>query len=213
MAQKISLTRALATVKSLENKIEKATATLTLFGIQKGIGTFATMNGTSKTPEEFKQSVKEAYQALGDMLATRTAIKRAIILANAHTMVTVGKTEMTIAEAIELKRSIQFDSQLVVALRKALVASNFAFTTEKRAFDDKIDRTKETYTSGRDKKISEEDLNTLTKPIENKDFPTLIDPIGMAEQEAEISSKIEDFMLNVDFALSEVNAKTEIEIP
>jgi hypothetical protein len=42
--------------------------------------------------------------------------------------------------------------------------------------------------------------------------PSIVDPLGLADVIRNLETEIEDFKSNVDFVLSESNARTEVEI-
>lgn len=212
MSQVISVTRALATLKSLEAKIERATNSLSVVAITAGTGTHKSVNGTAHSPETVEADIRSNFASLTDMITQRNKIKRAIIVSNAATLVTIGKKTMSVAEAIETKRSVVFDTNLLATLRKHAAAGNTLITKARADFDRKIEEAERNYTNGRDKKLSQEDLEMIRNPIVLKSEPALLDPLGVADRIKSMSEDIDDFLLNVDFALSEINAKTDITI-
>lgn len=212
MSQSMSITRALATLKTLDTKIERASGNLTAVALQKGQGSATVVVGSQATPEQFAGKVKDDYKSILDMIAMRNALKKAIVTANATTKVTVGKVEMTIAEAVERKRSIVLESQLLTHLRRQLTAGTNLFDKEQTAYTAKLERVRSEFSNSREKKLSEDDLALIVRPIEMKEQPQLLDPLQLATLTENLYNEIDDFLLNVDFALSEINAKTEITV-
>lgn len=212
MSQSMSITRALATLKTLDTKIERASGNLTAVALQKGQGSATVVVGSQATPEQFADKVKGDYKSILDMIAMRNALKKAIVTANATTKVTVGKVEMTIAEAVERKRSIVLESQLLTHLRRQLNAGTNLFDKEQTAYTAKLERVRSEFSNSREKKLSEDDLALIVRPIEMKEQPQLLDPLQLSALTENLYNEIDDFLLNVDFALSEINAKTEITV-
>lgn len=207
----ISVTRALATIKNLDAKIERAIPSLQLVTLSAGTGGSLALADTKLTVEEFSDKVKSAEKALTDMIKQRTAIKNAVIQSNATTKVTVGDKEMTVAEAIETKKSIGFKVQLLANLRKQLVTSTSAYTRANDAFQQKLESA-EASVSTRDKKATDEEIKLATQGIKLRQTPAIVDPLNLSKYIETLEVEVQDFLLNVDFALSEINAKTEITI-
>lgn len=207
----ISVTRALATLKNLDAKIERAIPQLQLVTISTGTGNSLALSDSKLTVEQFGEKAKQAEQAVSDMITERAKLKAAVIQSNAVTKVTIGSKEMTVAEAIEAKKSIGFKAQLLANLRKQWLGVNVQFNRANDAFQSKLD-TAEGLVSTRDKKATEEEIELATKGIKLRQTPAIQDPLGLSDYIERLEAEIQDFTLNVDFALSEVNAKTEISV-
>ncbi|URC22587.1 hypothetical protein KAMAJI_01590 [Serratia phage vB_SmaM-Kamaji] len=212
MSQTFSVTRALATLKSLDAKIERATNNLQVVAITAGIGNSQSVTGSAKSAVEVAEEIRVGYKALQDMIETRNKIKRAVIVSNSSTPVVIGSKTMTVAEAIETKRSIVLETNVLATLRKHYNAGNSLITKARAEFERKLEDAERNYTGGRDKKISPEDLEMIRAPIIAKGTPELLDPLDVSEKIASMTAEIDEFLLNVDFALSEINAKTDITI-
>lgn len=65
---------------------------------------------------------------------------------------------------------------------------------------------------GRDKKVTSEEIETITKPYIENNGPILVDSIDCKKQVDEINEWVNTFTLEVDHILSESNATTFIEI-
>ncbi|QYC51561.1 hypothetical protein key_070 [Erwinia phage KEY] len=208
---KFSVTRALATIKNLDAKIERAIPRLLVATCTVGTGNNLTLVGTKATEAEFTADVIAAEKALTDMIDQRARIKAAVIKSNAATKVMIGTKEMTVAEAIESKKSVGYKVQMLANLRKQLVAVNTEFNRLNDAFQTKLD-VAESQVTGRDKKSSKEEVDIATAGIKLRQTPAMLDPLGLSKYIDKLDAEVQDFLLNVDFALSEVNAKTDIEV-
>ena len=67
-------------------------------------------NGTKKingvSVDAYKESIRSCYQKANDLINRRNALKRAVVMSNATTKVTIGDREYTVAEAIEDRKSV-----------------------------------------------------------------------------------------------------------
>lgn len=208
MTTTISVTRALATIKNLDAKIERAVPQLQMVTMSAGTGnSLSLINGGSVA--EFTDKVTKAEKSLTDMIKQRSALKSAVIKSNAATEVKVGDTVMTVAEAIETKKSIGFKTQLLVNLRKQLVTITTMHQRAEEAFEAKLSQA-EASVSSRDKKATEEEIHLATQGIKLRQTPAMVDPLKLSEYIEHLDTEVQEFLLNVDFALSEINAKTDI---
>lgn len=211
MTTKFSVTRALATVKNLDAKIERAIPRLALMVNTVGTGNSLSIVESKVSVEDFKADAVAQEKALTDMIAERARLKAAIIKSNASTEVTIGAKTMTVAEAIEAKKSVGYKVQMLATLRKQLVVVGAQFNRLNHDFQTKLDNA-EAQVAGRDKKSSSEELEVATAGIKLRQTPGQLDPLNLSKYIEDLDAEVQDFLLNVDFALSEVNAKTDIEV-
>lgn len=111
----ISVTRALAECKSLNDRIERATRS-TVF-ISTIIGG-KTVNGSDL--QSTSNTLRSNLQSVQDLIARRKLVKGAIVRSNASTNVVINGVEMTVAEAIERKGSIDKERALLAVLTQQL---------------------------------------------------------------------------------------------
>lgn len=211
--EKMTIHRALSELKTLDDRIENAIRSTTYVLAVKHSA--EKING--KTVQNFKDDMRSGYQKATDLIARRDAMKRAVVLSNATTKVTIGGKEMTIAEAIEAKNhGMEFKSMLLRQMNSAYVTAqnelnrNGGETLEKKA---------EQYVLAviaaqpKDSKMSvdSEAMKTLRKTyIENNTYD-LVDPMDIAKVIEALDAEINEFNAEVDAALSCSNALTVIE--
>lgn len=200
----ISITRALAEIKSLNDRIEKATRSTAFITITQGgkMVNGGDLQATSNTLRANLQSVQ-------DLIARRTAVKAQIIRSNAVTNVTINGVEMSVAEAIERKGSIDKERALLAVLTQQL---NTVRTTVERnnvAMQGRIDTMLQAAV-GKERKATEEELEAISKPYTASNITAPLDPSGLEAVIAKMESEINGFVFEVDFVLSEANAKTLI---
>ena len=211
--EKMTVHRALAELKNLGDRIEKAIDDVTYV--------LAVKHSAEKIQgvpvADFKENIKSGYQKVQSLMARRDAMKRAVVLSNANTRVTVGDKEYTVAEAIEMKNhGMEYKrylrNKLVSQQRtaQANLDANSGETLEKKA---------EQYVLSvigaqpKDSKMSidSEAMKALRKTyIENNTYD-LIDPLGVTKIMENLMDEINEFETEVDAALSVSNSLTVIE--
>lgn len=69
--------------------------------------------------KEYEGVMQGYYDKATDLIKRRNAIKRAVVLSNATTKVSINGIEYTVAEAIEMKNhGVEFDEKMLAALKK-----------------------------------------------------------------------------------------------
>lgn len=211
--REISLTRALAEVKSTQGRIMKATDESAPFAVAvKKTGAPQRFD----SQEEYKQKVSEQYQSVQDLIAKMNRIKAAIIKRNSEVTVTIGEENpvtMTIAEAIWKKDAIDYDKYLLRKLRTDYRQALHKKEQMDRDFEEQLAR-KENETKNA-KGENKDLMNFIEKEKDlyrQKYEPMVVHLEELDEKIEKLDKAIEDFETNVDFVLSEVNAKTTIEI-
>ena len=203
MAQQISITQALAELKLLDKRINKALDNVTWADIK-----------TKSYPvdtEKFAKTVRAQYQSFTDLVKRRDTIKRAVVKANASTRVKVGAWEGTVAEAIEYKTSIHYKRLLLNTMREQLLTAKQRFKEQQEAVDGRLEKLLHSEL-GKDVKTSPETITALTNSFRENNKVELVDPLDLSERTRELEEEIESFETNVDWVLSETNGKTLIEV-
>lgn len=211
MSTKISVTRALATLTKIEGKIEKRIDQLNTVQIAKGTDDNRAIPGSLVSVADFEASAKADFQGLQDLLAVRDELKAKVVQSNAVTLVTVGNKEMTVAQAIEGKRTIVYKELLLSKLKSQYNLAQKRLDKEVADFETKLEQARAPYIS-RDKAPDPEQIKTVEGPTRLMSTPSIVDPLGLADKIRNLETEIEDFKSNVDFVLSESNARTEVEI-
>ena len=204
---KISLTRALKEVEVLEKRIAKSIEAANLVAAMRG----KKLPTGYTSVEQIQTAVKGEYQAVVALIARRNLIKREVLKANSVTPVTIGNKVMTIAEAIDLRNNgIKLDLALLAKLKQEYAQVTRAIDAENQKMEASIERMVEA-DLGKDK-ADKNAYDTIATPYRTQHEAVLIDPLGMRTLILALQSEIEDFQLNIDFGLSEINARTEIEV-
>lgn len=210
MTNKISVTRALAKVKHLDQQISKEINSIVPIRVVRGEGENKAFVGALGSIEEFEKGANSSIQSINDMMKYRDALKTAINKSNVLTQVKIVDKIMTVAEAIEAKSQAVVKRSLIAVLTNQYNKAYTVYEKERVAFEQKEESTLAAYGS-RDKAPKEEELNIILKPLRDKQKPSLSDPLEIAKLIQALSKELDEFDLEVDFALSESNASTLIE--
>lgn len=197
-----TVTRALAELKLLEKRIQKSIDS----------SHFVTTQSKTKAMdvEKFNREASSNYQSIRDLLNLRNRLKVEIVKSNANTLVKIGPHEYSVAEAIERKRSISFEKNLLTKLQQQKTESKNLMDNHEAVVKSKLDRLLEVE-FGKDVKSNVDNVNTITKSYLENNKMVLIDPLNIDEKIKLLENDIEEFEKNVDFALSESNARTTIK--
>lgn len=202
----ISITRALAEIKSLNDRIEKATRGTVFVSTTVG---GKTVNGTDL--QTTANTLKANLQSVRDLIARRQLVKAAVIRSNSNTVVTINGVQMTVAEAIERKGSIDKERTLLAVLNQQLGQVRSIVERKNIEMQARID-TMVLAAVGKDRKATEEELDAISKPYIASNITAPLDPNGLEVVVAKMEEDINGFVFEVDFVLSEANAKTTIDV-
>lgn len=206
----MTIHKALCELKTIDARISK----------EINSGPFVVANKHSNTKisgvdvSEFCEQIKSRMQSVNDMIKRRNAIKCAVVQSNAVTTVSVAGKEYTVAVAIDMKNNgMQYLKywlqKMTTDYNKAQREANAANgdILEQRA-DDYI---KTMYGNTDMKNASEEAKKSRADFIAAQTYE-LVDPIKIVTSMEEIENHINQFMVEIDSALSVSNAVTTITI-
>lgn len=160
--------------------------------------------------EDFEKKAKEDLQSVNDLIARITLIKTAIDKSNSVTVVTIGKKEMTIQEVLVEKKFIENKKILLAKLKSLKDSANRSFQACTESVTAKIDKLRESYGSSKDSE--KEMIEDICKKTLEVEYPKMVDPCDLSKKIELLEKEIEDFENNVDYALSESNSITYIEV-
>lgn len=206
----MTIHKALAELKVLESRIMKTV----------GDGTYCVANKHSNekingvSVEDYKKVMQGAYDKAIDLIDRYKAIKKAVTLSNAKTVVTVGNEEYTVAEAIWMKNhGVEFDELLLYELREQY---NKAQAKILKQNGNDLEQRAEQYVVGiygsKEGKTNTDDFEKTKQDFITSQTFELVDPIGILEKIEVLEEKISTFKAEVDAALSTSNALTVIEV-
>ncbi|MEC1493793.1 MULTISPECIES: hypothetical protein [Bacillus] len=203
----LTITRALSELKMLDKRIKRAVNEATFGGLMIG----KKLPNGFRTTEDLKSRAKADYQSIEALIKRRNAIKSAIVVSNATTKIEVAGVKMTVAEAIERKTSISYDIQLLDKLKEVYADLVGEAENVNQKVTERLDKHLETL-FGKDGKVKAAENQEIVKSFLAENEAKIIDPLNLKEKIDCLSKKIEDFEMEVDFALSESNTLTKITI-
>lgn len=209
MAQlkKLTIHRALTELKMLNHRIEAATNEVN--AVLANRKSNAKINGVEI--KEFEKLMQASYDKVVSLIEYRNRIKALVVESNATTKVTVGSEEMTVAEAIERKQSIQYEKKLLELMQHQYRMAINTVAKENDALPTKL----ETYLVnilGNKEKQSPEEVKLHTETFMKRNEYELIDPMNVKKMMESLNDRIVEFESEVDAVLSESNATTFIEV-
>ncbi|WP_369355352.1 hypothetical protein [Lysinibacillus capsici] len=205
--KKLSIHRALTELKMLTLRIEAATNEVSAAVANRKSN--RKINGVDIP--EYEKQMQASYDKVVGLISYRNKIKALVVQSNANTKVLVGKEEMTVAEAIERKQSIQYEKNLLEVIQHQHRLAINTVAKENDALPAKL----ETYLInilGNKDKQSPEEVKLHTETFMKRNEFEIIDPLNIKQQIEKLSNRIEEFESEVDAVLSESNATTFIEV-
>ena len=204
----MTIHEALSELKVLDKRIKKEISEAKFADYNQHCNT--KINGV--TIADYTATIQAKYTKIVDLIKRRTAIKKAITNSNATTIVTIGNVSMTVAEAIEYKRTgIEFKEMLLNKVSSDYnIATKNIHLVNDNISDKAINYVERAYAN---KEAVNKDVieNAKAKFIEDNSVD-LIDPIGCEKIIESLSTETDTFMSKVDATLSISNALTKITI-
>lgn len=206
--EKMTVHRALAELKTLDARIQKAISSTTYC--------FANKHSNNKVNgveiNDFITTMKDNYKSIKAIINRRNAMKKAVVLSNATTEVEIAGEKYRVAEAIEMKNHGMDNYQALVnaiarnrAIAQDAIDKYNGATLEKKADD---------YVVGfydSKEKANGSDAEATRKAYIDANAYDFVDPLGVVVIQQNLETMIANFNAEVDAALSVSNAITEIE--
>lgn len=212
----MTLTRALQYCKSTTKKLDAMVddRSFLLVATSQGLGTKKRAYMHNRSVEETEKIIRANWEQANDLFSNLHTVKAALLVANASTLVKIGSQEMTITQAIDLKTTMGLMLKFARNLQMQIAGTNSSMQALGEHLQANINkRIEASFGIGADKKaLSAEVLAGITKDLEDSLTPGRIDPLDLSEKYGKMVLDLEEFFDNVDYALSEVNAKTEITV-
>jgi hypothetical protein len=198
-----TITKSLSLLKTLKARYDKEVRNLECIAVKHG--TKLRRPYSSYKPEDFEKNSMAQIQSIEDLEKRIIEIKTKIDQANATTKVKIGSREMTIQEALVEKSFIGLKKMRLLEYKRQLMAAREEFD---QAVEENKKRVEKIVQDKADKAAEEEVVKSveLAYPVE------MIDASSLSERIKSLESEIEEFESNVDYALSEVNSITHIEV-
>ena len=201
--QSISITQALAEIKLLRKRIETA--------IDSGEYIAMKTKKMMFDSDKFIANAKSSYQSFQDLLIRYNKIKAAIVISNATTTVSIAGKTYTVAEAVERKRSIEFENSLLARMKVQYNDVKKRYEAHQVSEQARVERLL-SVELGKDTKTSPETIKVLSESFLAENKADIIDPLKLETTIKSMTEEIELFETTVDYTLSESNGRTLISI-
>ncbi len=206
----MTIHKALSELKILDDRIISAIANSTFCLANKHSN--EKLNGIPV--DEYKKIMIGGYDKSTDLIKRREAIKRAVVLSNASTKVTIGEIEYTVAEAIEMKNhGVEFKKQLLAEMRRQYSSAQAKILAQNgKDLEDRAEKYVVGIFGSGEKKVVVDEIEKAKKAFITANEYELVDPIGILKKIETLEEEIAAFTADVDGALSTSNAITTITI-
>ena len=208
---KMTIHRALSELKLIDARIEKSINSVEPTGLMQAN---KLVNGFHKK-EHFENDAKAKFQSVTDLIERKNLIKSAIVKANGITKVKIAEREMTIADAINFKTVITFKKNLIAAIERKHNAVKSKFTLENEKVNNvALENAKIMIGKQGDDRVkpTDDDVKAIVEPFVKRNEFFLVDPLKVDRLVETLQKEVDDFEVEVDAVLSEINAITTIEI-
>jgi hypothetical protein len=199
----VSVTQALSELKLLRSRIQNATNGSRLIALKKK----RDMLDSSR----FATEARASYQSFTDLLARYNQLKAAIVLSNATTSVTIGDKTYTVADAVERKRTIEFEKTMLAIMKQQFEQVKREHEAHSVSEQARVERLLQSELS-KDSKTNVEVITQLTETFLSQNKAEILDPLNLETKIAEMNRSIEEFETKVDWVLSESNGRTVLSL-
>ena len=218
MTTTLTITRALKEIETLTDRISKLNSTNFSFQGYLVVAP-SDLKSTNRQIEidKFLKDGAAQYESVTTLIARRDKIKSLVILSNATNTITIGDKTFTVAEAIEKKKTISINKQLLDFLRKEQQAARYRLEKEvseyNRKLEDFIKSSKELEKKSSGKEADMDFVGKITAGYAATNYPKIYEPFKFSEEITKLDDYITKFEDEVDITLSEANATNTIIIP
>jgi len=201
----MSITKALVELKVLDKRIQKAIDEIVFIMYKTKTKNFQV------SEEEFRKSTIASYQSLNDMIERRDKIKNAIVTSNSQTIVEIADMKMTVAHAIEYKKTVFYKNLILDKMREQRRIVISEAENHKIRVQSKIDENIRVL-CGKDGKPDANTIQIVTESITKSDPIDIFDPLQSEKESNRLDDFVSEFAKNIDVVLAESNARTIIDL-
>jgi len=201
----ISVNRALSELKLITKKIEQKTQSL-----EVAVGVKS--DAKQEFKDEFIKKAEAGIQQVNDLIERRNILKSAIVASNASTTVIIGLKQMTVAQAIERKTSIQMQIAFSKKLREGYFGNKTNIERHNEGISQQADKQAANALSADTEGDKGAAYTAIVDAYKQKNGAELVSVEGIEKTIEKMQDDIDEFESEVDFVLSESNIKTMIDV-
>lgn len=200
----MSIHRALAECKLIEKKLE---------GLSFTFITYAKANQPiqGRSQADVAVMLQGNLQSVTALINNLTILRQAIMQSNAVTTVTINGFTFTVAEAIAYKNILPHMKNLLGQMRQQYTAACNKRDSENQTVQSNLDKYLQTVLGEKGTR-KPEDVEAFTKQYFAQNTFNLVDPLNLSEHIQKYNDHIMAFENEVDYVLSESNARTNIQV-
>lgn len=210
--QKISITRALVELKRLDERISQSVLSGVYVGITQGLNDKKVVHKSNQSIQAVSAAIQSSFDKVDALTKNRAELKGKIVLSNAVTQVTINGRTMSVAEAIELKSTASARKQFLQMLRNSFTNAKNTVDRENAVLQETIDKHLTTLYGSDKTKVDQEAAKSVSEFQKSQKQLELLDPAGIEKRIEALQEEISVLESELDFVLSESNARTEIEV-
>lgn len=213
--EKMLVTQALDVRELLRKKINDSIRSADLIDVKKPGSD--KLQWSKLSLDEFTERSKAKLQSIKDMIDRYYRLDAAILLSNATTKIKIGDKEMTVAAAINLRKTLatkndekDLNGALIFKLQVLLGSANDFIAKSEEAANKQRESMCNAVASSDNEKISGDSLNSINAYCDGLVYK-MVDPLNIKDMYDELSSEREELKANIESAIKISNATTFIE--
>jgi len=211
----ITLTEALNELKLLDKKINKKLRNLSsgndrVLDVVKGNKDECVYSRMKV--QDFKNEARSNLDSILALMKNRQELKSKLAEANAKCTVKIGSKEYSIAGAIERKKSIQFDKDLIIILQDILEQTEHQVNSSNDRVEKDVDKLLEARLGSDAKNVNSDEINSIRETLLNPKLMKLIDPLDLKKIVSDLNTEVEEFETEVNTKLTIVNSTNTIDV-
>ena len=200
----ISITRALTRVKVIEKQLEQ-------LSYDKYVRSVLEQDKDKKQSEDFKSESKSNFDKFNSLFDESVALQKAIRKSNEDTLVRISGKEMTVSEALILKSLIEHKQQLLSNIRDQNSNANNEIEKAESQIESKAQSFVQSLKTDIQSQI--DDAMKVGRLSATKELRKVrLTGLNVEQILKEDLEFVQEFLVEVDYVLSESNATTLIEI-
>lgn len=206
----MTVQRALNELNTLENRIDKRLSDFRIVGTRKN--SEAKVSETRESVTDFSVRAVATLESVDALLKRQRELKQAIMTSNAQTMIEVAGVTYSVMTAIDRKRTIENEKEVLASMKSALRTAEAKVSRENDKVEDYIQRQVLVMAGGDLANKKDEFITSFEKSYRDKNSWDLVDPLQLRDLIEKREQEILDFELEIDTALTVSNAITKIVI-
>lgn len=208
----MNISRALAEIKRIDDRVTRLTNESVFVAAAIGKGDKQKMNTSNDSVAQASAKMQSAFDKIQAEIATRAKIKAAVVKSNAVTEITLAGTVMTIAEAIEMKKSIQLKKALCAQMQRQLMTARSTVDILNAKLEQQIEANLATIYGSDKSKVDSLTFEMVSKPQREAKEASLLDPLKLETKIDQLNEEISAVETELDYLLSTSNAVTTISV-